>query len=371
MNELALFSGAGGGILGGKLLGWTTVAAVEIEKYPREILLQRQRDGILPRFPIWDDIRSFDGRPWRGFVDVVSGGFPCQDISAAGKGAGIEGSRSGLWAEMHRIVCEVRPRYVFVENSPALTSRGLGRVLGDLAASGYDAAWLVLGAADVGAPHRRDRIWILAEDSERGDVFSHSELHGDGWREQQQEGVETAAGGAASDADSDGVQCSEQGEQYERSEESARGGADGVESRANVAYSTSERLQESQRQRADLPAQDAKRAPDGASRNGQAEGAFPHALQQWQGRQQCGKEVEAATSHAHLSGCDEQRRGESAAEEHASTERCGWWSSEPAMGRVAHGVAHRVDRLKSLGNGQVPLVAAVAFKVLRKVLEDG
>lgn len=140
MNELALFSGAGGGILGGKLLGWTTVAAVEIEKYPREILLQRQRDGILPRFPIWDDIRSFDGRPWRGFVDVVSGGFPCQDISAAGKGAGIEGSRSGLWAEMHRIVCEVRPRYVFVENSPALTSRGLGRVLGDLAASGYDAA---------------------------------------------------------------------------------------------------------------------------------------------------------------------------------------------------------------------------------------
>ncbi len=342
MNELALFSGAGGGILGGRLLGWLTVAAVELEKYPREILLQRQRDGILPCFPVWDDVRTFDGRPWKGLVDVVSGGFPCQDISAAGKGAGIEGSRSGLWAEMHRIVCEVRPRYVFVENSPMLASRGLGRVLGDLAASGYDAAWMVLGAADVGAPHRRERIWILAADSERGDVFSHSELFGDGWREQQQEGVETAAGGA-----------------------------DGVESRGNVAYATSERLQESKRQPTDVPEQDEKRASDGASRNGQAEGAFPHALQQWQGRQQCGEEVENADAHADLSGREEQRGSCSAAEEHASAERCGWWSSEPAVGRVAHGVAHRLDRLKAIGNGQVPLVAAVAFKVLRKVLEDG
>jgi hypothetical protein len=90
MNELHLFAGAGGGILGGELLGHTTVCAVEIEEYPRKVLLQRQRDGILPRFPIWDDIQTFDGKPWRGKVDVVCGGFPCQDISAAGKGAGID-----------------------------------------------------------------------------------------------------------------------------------------------------------------------------------------------------------------------------------------------------------------------------------------
>ena len=162
MNELALFAGAGGGILGGHLLGWRTVCAVEWADYPRRVLLARQRDGILPRFPIWDDVQTFDGKPWRGRVDVVSGGFPCQDISAAGKGAGIDGARSGMWFHMARIVREVRPKFVFVENSPMLTSRGLGRVLGDLAKMGYDAAWGVLGAGDVGGQHQRDRIWIFA-----------------------------------------------------------------------------------------------------------------------------------------------------------------------------------------------------------------
>ncbi len=86
MNELHLFAGAGGGILGGILLGHTCVCAVEIEPYCRKVLLQRQRDGILPKFPIWDDVRTFDGKPWRGKVDVVCGGFPCQDISIAGGG---------------------------------------------------------------------------------------------------------------------------------------------------------------------------------------------------------------------------------------------------------------------------------------------
>ena len=162
LRELHLFAGAGGGILGGILCGNTTVCAVEIEPYPRSVLLQRQRDGLLPVFPIWDDVTTFDGKPWRGRVDVVCGGFPCQDISAAGKGAGIDGDRSGLWSEMARIIREIRPRYVFVENSPMLTSRGLGVVLGDLAKMGYDATWCVLGPRHFGAPHQRDRMWILA-----------------------------------------------------------------------------------------------------------------------------------------------------------------------------------------------------------------
>jgi len=162
LRELALFAGAGGGILGGHLLGWRTVCAVEIEDYPRRVLLARQRDGLLPRFPIWDDIKTFDGNPWRGRVDVVSGGFPCQDISAAGQGAGIDGKRSGLWSEMARVICEVQPRFVLVENSPMLTIRGIDRVLGDLAALGYDARWGVLGACDTGAPHYRERIFIFA-----------------------------------------------------------------------------------------------------------------------------------------------------------------------------------------------------------------
>jgi DNA (cytosine-5)-methyltransferase 1 len=161
MNELALFAGAGGGILGGHLLGWRTVCAVEWEPYPASVLCARQNDGFLPPFPVWDDVQTFDGKPWRGIVDVVSGGFPCQDISAAGRGEGIDGERSGMWREMARIIHEVRPKFVFVENSPMLTSRGLGRVLGDLASMGFDARWGVLGAADVGANHQRDRIWIV------------------------------------------------------------------------------------------------------------------------------------------------------------------------------------------------------------------
>lgn len=162
MNELHLFAGAGGGILGGMLLRHRTVCAVEIEPYCRQVLLQRQRDEILPWFPIWDDIQTFDGEPWRGIADIVCGGFPCQDISAAGKGAGLEGKRSGLWGEMARVVSDVRPRYVFVENSPVLTIRGLGTVLRDLASMGYDAKWCVLGAEALGFPHKRERIWIVA-----------------------------------------------------------------------------------------------------------------------------------------------------------------------------------------------------------------
>jgi DNA (cytosine-5)-methyltransferase 1 len=168
LNELALFAGGGGGILGGVLLGWRTVCAVEIDEHCRRVLMQRQDDGHLHPFPIWDDVTTFDGEPWRGKVDVISGGFPCQDISAAGRGAGISGARSGLWSHMARIAGEVRPRFVFVENSPLLVRRGLAVVLSDLAEMGYDARWCVLGADDVGAPHRRKRIWILAHADGQG-----------------------------------------------------------------------------------------------------------------------------------------------------------------------------------------------------------
>ena len=162
LNELALFAGAGGGILGGHLLGWRTVCAVEWDAYAASVLVARQNDGCLPPFPIWDDVQTFDGRPWRGRVDVVSGGFPCQDISCAGKGAGIEGERSSMWKHMARIIGEVRPRYAFVENSPMLVGRGLATVLSDLAEMGYDAEWGIVGAHHVSAPHKRDRIWVMA-----------------------------------------------------------------------------------------------------------------------------------------------------------------------------------------------------------------
>ena len=120
MRELALFAGAGGGILGGNLLGWRTVCAVEWEPYPASVLCARQNDGLLPPFPVWDDVQTFDGKPWRGVVDVVSGGFPCQDISAAGSGAGIDGARSGMWKHMARIVGEVLPRWGMTRNGHVL-----------------------------------------------------------------------------------------------------------------------------------------------------------------------------------------------------------------------------------------------------------
>lgn len=163
MNELHLFAGAGGGILGGILLGHRTVCAVEINPYCRKVLLQRQRDGMLPRFPIWGDVTTFDGNPWRGYVDAICGGFPCQDISTANPNAvGISGSKSGLWKQMFRIIGEIRPSRVLIENSPALRKRGLNVVLSDLAEIGYDAEWDIFTAAASGADHIRKRMFILA-----------------------------------------------------------------------------------------------------------------------------------------------------------------------------------------------------------------
>jgi len=275
MNELALFAGAGGGILGGKLLGWRTVCAVEWEPYPASVLCARQNDGLLPPFPIWDDVQTFDGKPWRGIVDVVSGGFPCQDISAAGKGAGIDGERSGMWGEMARIICEVRPKFVFVENSPMLTSRGLGRVLGDLASMGFDARWGVLGAADVGANHQRDRIWIVARWKGNLPHAQHDRIR---WWEQQQESLK--------------------------------------ETHGNVA-------------------------------NSKCLG--------WKERtEKCRKFSDKKTSNFISDIC----------KTFGNYESSNWWSTEPDVGRVVNGMASRVDRLKAIGNGQVPLCAATAWEVL-------
>jgi DNA (cytosine-5)-methyltransferase 1 len=183
MNVLDLFSGIGGFSLGLERAGMRTVAFCEIDPYARAVLARHW-----PGVPIFDDVRALTaetlayrqgsgrGPGWsRGLdsssawklqhafrVDVICGGFPCQDISNAGKRAGIDGERSGLWSEFARIIGEVRPRYVIVENVAALLGRGIERVLGDLAALGYDAEWHCIPASAVGAPHRRDRVWIVA-----------------------------------------------------------------------------------------------------------------------------------------------------------------------------------------------------------------
>jgi DNA (cytosine-5)-methyltransferase 1 len=162
LRELALFAGAGGGILGGKLLGWRTICAVEYDAYAASVLVARQNDGLLPPFPIWDDVRTFDGRPWRGRVDVVSGGFPCQPFSTASRGRRVA---QDLWPEMLRIITEVDPAWVFAENvaeAPMVTAcRDLGRI-------GYISAHTAIAAAAVGAPHIRKRSWLAAYPNSRG-----------------------------------------------------------------------------------------------------------------------------------------------------------------------------------------------------------
>lgn len=156
MKVLDLFSGIGGFSLGLERAGMETVAFCEISPVCRHLLAHHW-----PNVPCFDDVTTLTGEQV-GPVDVICGGFPCQDISFAGKGAGLAGERSGLWREYARLVRELRPAFVIVENVAALLGRGLGDVLGDLAALGYDAWWDCIPASAVGAPHRRDRLWVVA-----------------------------------------------------------------------------------------------------------------------------------------------------------------------------------------------------------------
>jgi len=317
MDELHLFAGIGGGILAGELLGHRCIAAVEIDPFCRRVLKARQRDGCLPPFRIHDDIRTFDATPYRG-VDLVAGGFPCQDISVAGTGAGLEGDRSGLWYEMLRVVRETRPRYVFVENVPALLVRGFDRVLGSLAELGFDAEWTVLSAADCGAPHLRRRLWLLAAHPER-DVL----------RQQQQR--------------------------------APRGRLDvPVGGQALTQHDGEERQLDSD---ADRRRREVERFAEPAGLEG-ARGSLVDGLRA--ARQQQHPEVANARGSRSPAPEQEVDRGTQAGrgEEGGAAAECSWWAAEPDVGRVAHGVPDRVGRLRGLGNAQVPVVAARAFRLL-------
>lgn len=350
MYELALFAGDGGGILGGKILGWRTVCAVEIEKYPRGVLLRRQDDGTLPAFPVWDDVTTFrSDNPGcgyfieylRGIADqlVISGGFPCQDISVAGKGAGITGARSGLWGEYGRLVREIRPAAVYVENSPMLTSRGIELVLGQLSEMGYDAAWGVLGAADVGANHLRKRIWIVASRRDMAQPDSGGHI-------QRQIEKQPAKGGQHSQRDAipksaDVPNALEVGFQKTGAEQPATGITGICEDVADTCIDRSEESIENS----------STEQPDEDGSQGRT-ADVPHA----HGER---SEEQHATHIADGQGQpgwppDERGRG-------------AWWAVEPPVGRVVDGLAFRVDRLKGLGNGQVPAVAAAAYTLLQYI----
>jgi DNA (cytosine-5)-methyltransferase 1 len=270
MNELSLFSGCGGGLLGSHLLGWNQIGYVEIDDYCQRVIAQRIKDGILPNAPIFGDIRTFISEgyaaSYTGLVDVLSGGFPCQPFSLAGKRAGADDARN-MWPATAECVRLIRPRYCYFENVPGLISSGyFGRIVADLAACGYGVRWRVLSAAEVGAPHKRDRLWIVA--------YSDGRDEGRGqWPER---------------------------ESHQRDSDVAGNGA-----QRKMADANSRRRQQyvAQPQRA-VPVIDARR----------------------------------------------------------------WWSVESDVGRLVDGYAGRVAELKALGNGQVPAVAATAWRLLTEDL---
>lgn len=325
LTAISLFSGAAGLDLGVQLAvgECRTVAYVEREAYACEVLASRMEKDDLDPAPIWTDVSTFDGEPFRGLVDIILGGFPCQDISVAGKRAGIGGERSGLWKQFARIVEEVQPRLVFIENVAALRSSGLEVVLEDLASLGYDAEWGTLRASDVGATHHRDRLFLVA--------FPH----GEGWLWDRRSGPEG---------------------------EAAAGTLDWPEGPSDdVAYSDNGRLVRKRLGRV----LDGERATLGHYVDG------------------CGSEAVAddddgtrCEGHGGSNGVRPEVSG-------PSGDRLVWppgpddlarWSEvvaerpdlEPLVRRVADGLAHRVDRLRLTGNGVVPAQAAAAYRQLLK-----
>lgn len=276
LHVLSLFAGIGGIDLGLERAGMRVVAHAEVDPYASAVLAKHWPD--VPNHGDVTQIRAEDVPP----IDVIAGGFPCQDISLAGKGAGItEGTRSGLWSEYARLVRELRPRYVIVENVAALLARGLDRVLGDLAALGYGAWWDCVPAAAVGAPHRRDRLFVVAT---RADVAPF-DTHATPMQWAAKLGREPHGNPAFAAAHAGGVE--------HEGDRPALGGE------------ATEGLRG--------PAGDANGAP--------------------------------ADTHPAPGGS----RG--------AARQPGWWGAEPDVGRVAHGIPRRVDRLRCLGNAVVPQVA--------------
>jgi DNA (cytosine-5)-methyltransferase 1 len=268
LRVLDLFSGIGGFSLGlERTGGFETVAFCEIDPFCRRVLAKHW-----PEVPCYDDVRTLtaDALARDGIeIDVICGGFPCQDISEAGQGAGLEGERSGLWKQYARLIGELRPNYVIVENVSALLFRGMGTVLGDLAEIGFDACWESIPASAVGAHHQRERIWIVAypgEAERRKNAASRGRVARPKRVPRGQEGADRLGAG-----------------------------------RQALAHTTGARS---------LP-----RAQAGIHRSEESSGAW-----------------------------DEQ------------SERCGWWATEPAVGRMAHGVPDRVDRISALGNAVVPQI---------------
>ena len=360
MNHLDLFSGIGGFALGlQRTGGFKTIGFCDFDAKTHPVLKKN-----FPGVPIYDDVRTLKGADI-GTVDIVTGGFPCQDLSVAGKGAGLKGERSGLWYEMHRIIKETRPKWVIAENVAVLRSRGLDEVLGSLAEIGYDAEWHCIPASAVGAPHRRDRIWIVAypqslqcdgsNDNSRISMESEKKpKSGDSCRKKD---VAYPNGSV----ETNGGQCQDsQGEGNSRGTEQGGSGSDdrqgcirGSGSSAEDALAHSNGNDRGTGSSTESHQWEARVEPGSSSagfieRETQPPMAYTSS-EGWEGRLHRWANPKRKGQLGYL-GCCSTVDGQSTED---------WWASEPSVGRVAHGVPNRVDRLKQLGNALVPQIVTI------------
>lgn len=317
MRHLDLFSGIGGFALGLRMAeGFETIGFCEIDKYCQRVLKKHW-----PDVPVYEDVTTLDYEQFIGQVDIITGGFPCQDISVVGRGEGLAGERSGLYRHLMDAIRTVRPRYAILENVAALLNRGLGVILGELSEIGYDAEWHCIPASAVGAPHQRDRIWIIAH--------ANNESRG-----------------------------TEQGRKRKVcAEELDRGGENGMEPRATMANSEGERRRE-KREHSERPAQwttsSSKALADPTSQRRQELEKPRTNNQEATGRGQihCGRggQVVADADSQRLSDGRQTREPPRTTEAiwrmaFAEPQRCGgaWWAVEPDVGRVVARLSNRLD----------------------------
>ena len=312
IHTMHLFAGGGGGILADLILGHIPVCAVEINRYCRKMLRRRQRDKILPPFPIYKDVRKFNGTSWKDKVDIISAGFPCQPFSTAGSQKGEQDERN-LWPSTIKIIREVGCPIAFLENVPGLLSFDyFGQILGDLAEAGFNAEWDVVSAASVGAPHIRERLWILA--------YSNQQRF-----QTAQDTPQSRKGGVSV--------CgpNRQVEEAIKRRQKCEFGSGSIGDAPNPECHGRNRFQDNERS-ATLETKKRGMEKEGsqssiASKDCHADASHPNSKRQ------------------------QGYRG---------------WDSESGIRRISDGIPHGMDRIKALGNAQVPQVAAKAFLMLAK-----
>jgi|TARA_R100000479_G_C6390530_1_gene204911 DNA (cytosine-5)-methyltransferase 1 len=333
MRVLDLFSGIGGFSIGLEKSGMTTAAFCEIDDYAKKVLKKNWSD-----VPIYDDVTKLSKEVLDNdgiSVDVICGGFPCQDLSVAGKQKGIEGKRSGLWGEFARLIDEIRPKYAIVENVPNLLSgdrgRWFGRVLGDLAQIGYDAEWHCISASELGARHHRDRVWIIAT-PQRGMAHPRCELWEQGDTKRMDSYKEKRSSCELYDKSSSKRQCDKPTASYVGN--STSNGWDENQSETQRSKST---VKESER-----------------GRLLQSEGASDVSNPNCKGSQ--------GSENTRSNGENEQIRQQLLTRLSRIQGRA--WEVEPEVGRVAHGIPLRSHRLRCLGNAVVPQIPELIGKAI-------